>query len=757
MSTLRIYASTSGTPCKTLSNQTWATIRDGNGSGTYSYIYLLSGGSTGKWTTLSRYIAVFDTSGLSGAASITSATLTITLSNNLLDQFSSSTLNITSGTVGNPASIVAADYQNKGSTEYSTAKAFSSLSYTSPNVWTLNAAGLAAIDIDGNTIMFVRLGSDISNTAPSWNTNKYARATPTDIYLDVEYVAGTVNRVATFDETLGLSVGGYVSSNFSKSVTFTEDAVVTATPNLHNCLIDGYTNDVLTETVSPAVVGYSSKWNGHFAWATIHDAATGYESSEAGTLQAQIMCTSGTYPNEFSQLYRGIVSFDTSAMAATSSVLLRATVSAKTDYWPGVSEVGITTGSLVSSTDIANDDYDGFTGTEVTDRKYASSLSVGATTDFAIDTINYSGYSIFFIRTGFDIDNTAPTWNASEYTDIQFTSPQLIFTYPDNIHLGGEAELVASGYINDNIVIGNANTFSQDITLVASANQITITSPDIIVNGDFEEDFDNWTTVNDTLGKGTVTVSTSQSTVGGTNSAYFYVWSQGFSYISQSILVGEKATVTARYKYKVTEANAYSSFLRTYIDGTLIHELAVGNATCDWTQVEIVDTTAFSKGLHTLTIRAYAPSSSGSLNVYVDEVEATITKTTFEGSMLLYDYPVGTLTTIYPTYDYVRFKAPYADTIEYKWLEDASYTAMPTSETQIYEVSELMGSYTGQYLTIKVIYGEDTRYITTPTFDSNLTVPLSATLSGSSDTIDSAFNMTHFLTNWIHCRISRSD
>lgn len=126
-----------------------------------------SGGGTKDYDYLSRGIIMFDTSSLPDDATIISAYLSLYCTNKI--DFMSQSINFTSVTPTSTSAISTADYNvaNYGSTKFSADTSITSLTLNAYNNFTLNASGLAAINLTGVTKFAVRLVSDITDTAPT--------------------------------------------------------------------------------------------------------------------------------------------------------------------------------------------------------------------------------------------------------------------------------------------------------------------------------------------------------------------------------------------------------------------------------------------------------------------------------------------------------------------------------------------------------------------------------------------------------------
>lgn len=140
----------------------------------------------------------FDTSVIGAGATVTAVTLNfdvITSANNGL----SDSIGLTTGTVAaGTGSIVASDHGSVGSTDLITRYTWGSYDAGAYSR-ALNASGIAAINVTGETVLVFRNGTDISNSAPvatRWTYASFASAnhalSSMRPSLDVTYTAAVV-------------------------------------------------------------------------------------------------------------------------------------------------------------------------------------------------------------------------------------------------------------------------------------------------------------------------------------------------------------------------------------------------------------------------------------------------------------------------------------------------------------------------------------------------------------------------------------
>ena len=158
-------------------NQTWATIRDGAGTGAsdteanQSFILISCGAASGQWTGMFRGIFLFDTSALTAAAVISAATQSLWGTAKQNENSGSPDINIYSSAPASNTQVVAGDFDSLGTTPYAdTAVTYAGWSTTGNNNFVYNATGLAAISKTGITKTGCRNANyDVANSAPTWN------------------------------------------------------------------------------------------------------------------------------------------------------------------------------------------------------------------------------------------------------------------------------------------------------------------------------------------------------------------------------------------------------------------------------------------------------------------------------------------------------------------------------------------------------------------------------------------------------------
>ncbi len=173
----------------------WATVR-GASSGTngMSHTYMYAAGeqySTGNWQII-RIFTPFDTSGIGGGQTISSATYN--LYQDVADDncTGSDHYAVIQTTQADSSTVANTDYPSVGTTEGATRIVPVDDQY---NVWTLNATGIGFIQPNGTTFLGLRIDTDIDNTNPAvarhycdFYSSRQAGTTQ-DPFLEVVYAA----------------------------------------------------------------------------------------------------------------------------------------------------------------------------------------------------------------------------------------------------------------------------------------------------------------------------------------------------------------------------------------------------------------------------------------------------------------------------------------------------------------------------------------------------------------------------------------
>jgi hypothetical protein len=184
-------------------NQTFSSIIAGAGTGVNTLgasgtvlTRLTASSTTNQYASLTRSILVFDTSALSTNDIVTNASIVIaatTGSTGLGDN----TVQVVSASPANPASIVAADYSNIGSTSFGSVSTLAIS--TSAVSLVLNASGIAALNLGGTSSLGLKLGWDqAASFTGTWssgaNSSYSLTVTSTTVKLNLwyfDYTAGS--------------------------------------------------------------------------------------------------------------------------------------------------------------------------------------------------------------------------------------------------------------------------------------------------------------------------------------------------------------------------------------------------------------------------------------------------------------------------------------------------------------------------------------------------------------------------------------
>lgn len=162
-------------------NENLATIRAGSGTGVSTSAgsdqlacLTCHGGDTNNFQTLTRSIFLFDTSSLTSAATISTATTSFYISSindNLVCKVRLVTSNPTTNT-----DIVTNDFTTLGTTAQSVDVAIATMTTSAYNDWTLNATGLGNISKTSITKFGTVLDRDADANSPTWGASQYSLA-----------------------------------------------------------------------------------------------------------------------------------------------------------------------------------------------------------------------------------------------------------------------------------------------------------------------------------------------------------------------------------------------------------------------------------------------------------------------------------------------------------------------------------------------------------------------------------------------------
>lgn len=188
----------------------WATVQSATGdttdgdSATPDSIQINSSTDSGnKWRLILRLFFHFDTSSIPDTDSISAATLSIQGSSKSDGLSISPTLNIYQSTAASNNTIIAGDYDQVGTTAFSSNITFAGFSTSAYNDWVLNASGLSNITKTGTSKFALRESAyDAPNVEPAWvsgtNSNMFvimadAVGTTTDPKLVITHAAASTS------------------------------------------------------------------------------------------------------------------------------------------------------------------------------------------------------------------------------------------------------------------------------------------------------------------------------------------------------------------------------------------------------------------------------------------------------------------------------------------------------------------------------------------------------------------------------------
>lgn len=174
-------ASVDGYVSRSVSSEIWSSLTSGAGtgksdSGTFLANYIAASTTSNQFAILYRNIMLFDTSGLPDTAVVSAATLSIYGASKADSLSAAPDSNIYSSTPASNTALANADYGNLGSTAFSTAITYSSISTSGYNDFALNASGISAISLTGISKFGLRNANyDVANSAPNWVSNAWTQ------------------------------------------------------------------------------------------------------------------------------------------------------------------------------------------------------------------------------------------------------------------------------------------------------------------------------------------------------------------------------------------------------------------------------------------------------------------------------------------------------------------------------------------------------------------------------------------------------
>jgi len=218
---------------------TWTVLRgmpgdtsDDSGALIYA-VYFRASGTNNQFQSLRRGIYLFDTSALPDSAVVTSATLSLFGNSKLDDNGATPNINIYSSDPATNTAIVPADYATLGSVAFcDTPITYAGFSTTAYNDFALNAAGMAAISVDGISKFSSRNASyDVAGADPAWVNSGQS-------YLIVKSAetAGTANDpklVVNYTYTTAAVTATGVTAGEHTVKTYTDPLIWSPSDDLH--------------------------------------------------------------------------------------------------------------------------------------------------------------------------------------------------------------------------------------------------------------------------------------------------------------------------------------------------------------------------------------------------------------------------------------------------------------------------------------------------------------------------------------------
>lgn len=168
-------------------SESWSTIIAGAGTHAYDstnphYFINYQGTTSPNYSRCGRAIFLFDTSSITDGDDIDGASFGVNITLKA-DSNSEVDMVVVGTTPASNTALVAGDYNQFGSTAFSSSLGYSSVATASYHYLDLNASGLAAISDTGITKLGVRCSDDLNDTAPTHSTE--------DRYLYGNYAEGT--------------------------------------------------------------------------------------------------------------------------------------------------------------------------------------------------------------------------------------------------------------------------------------------------------------------------------------------------------------------------------------------------------------------------------------------------------------------------------------------------------------------------------------------------------------------------------------
>lgn len=718
------YPSLTGYTSRSVINDTWSDIITGNGNSGgstaeeyHSLGVIFSDGTSSKWFACTRGILIFDTSYL-GSATITSAKLYFYKYSATNTLSTTQYIELTSGTVGSYSSIVAADYQRKGSTVLSDALNVATLP-SGYSYYTLNSSGISNINKSGYTVMFARIKSDVDNSAPTWGAYKTAQvASYSYIYSDPSYrpyllleYTGDWHGSIEISQTLGISATPIIFSNKYASITISLDLDILSTP-----IVDP-PGAIQTLVIYSSADGYVERNQNNKTWSELRDGVG--DDLDQGVIFAGLDCDNET--NKYARLQRGILIFDTSQIIGNhieqeyiQSIKLCLYSNNKGKTLSSTPSICITSGTVNTPTTITASDYQNKGSTEISDTRISYNdwnidgyniYTLNATGESYID---YDGETVMFVRLSWDVDNSPPSWQSWNYAwvNVSFSAtPYLEITwsgpYYESTTISQDLGITATHIVNRQ----RSMIISQSLDVVINLTEFEC--PDnILTNPGFETgDLTGWNILSSFNASYSVTDVEKDT---GSYSFYGFAgvaYGLGYVYLRQNnITLTGDSILTLRRKTGSASYIKLEIVLQGYDYGNpnyYIYTTYTPSPT--WETIEITDITY--TGTYNLLIKLETTNVNGDHECWVDNVALGPTKIEFPAFLEIISCPQGEYLLTYPHEPCkdvsVVASCINADYIRYKWVDTDWEEVEPSSSITI--TRSFTDPTVDNYITIETI------------------------------------------------------
>lgn len=224
-------------------NQSWATLRNAaTGSGIDGNLgddvicRITAGTSSNTWSQFVRAMYLFDTSSIPDGNTVSSATFSLNGTATWTENSFSDSVSLVSSAPASNTALVAADYDQFGTTKFASDIAMASWNTSGYNDFALNATGIAAISKTGITKFGVRNTSDNDNAEPTWSSGakseisgNYAEATGTSTDPKLVATHDTTTSTTTSTSTTTTSTSSSTTTSTTTTSTSTSSSTSTTT------------------------------------------------------------------------------------------------------------------------------------------------------------------------------------------------------------------------------------------------------------------------------------------------------------------------------------------------------------------------------------------------------------------------------------------------------------------------------------------------------------------------------------------------